>query len=145
MSGPGLRQLHSHRSIHDAAYGEADEITTALKEFVQTGKEQASIATVRVLIEHWHTRTLRHAAEEEEGFYKEVATEHPEHVQDIAVLTRDHDLMRHLVAEIEALAKNEGSMRLILVRFQMLLWLVEQHSREEERRLLTAEDGGNRS
>jgi len=136
MSGPALKQLQAHRAIHDAAYGEADELTTVAKRFAAAGNEQAAIATASLLIEHWHTRTLRHAAEEEEGFYKEVASKYPEHAGDIFSLTRDHDLMRHLVAEAEERLATAGPLAAVLERFEMLLWLVEKHSREEELRLL---------
>ncbi|KYP79447.1 hemerythrin domain-containing protein [Ferroacidibacillus organovorans] len=139
MSGPALQQLQSHRSIHEAAYGEAEELTHIAKAFADAGKEQAVISTARLIIEHWQTRTLCHATEEEEGFYKEVAMEHPEHADKILFLTRDHNVMRQLVAEAEELLVNQGTIPAILDRFQMLLWLVEKHSRDEEKWLLDIE------
>lgn len=136
LSGPALQQLQSHRSIHEAAYGEAEELTHIAKAFAEAGKEQAVLSTVRLLIEHWQTRTLCHATEEEEGFYKEVAMEYPEYADKIFFLTRDHNVMRQLVEEVEKLLVTQGSVHAMLDRFQMLLWLVERHSRDEEKWLL---------
>ncbi|MCL6517200.1 hemerythrin domain-containing protein [Alicyclobacillus sp.] len=150
MSGPALKQLHAHRAIHDAAHGEAEELTGVFRRFVEEGRWQQARETAALVVEHWHTRTLRHAAEEESGFYREVAQQDPDRAGDIGALTRDHDLMRQLVAEAEArladvmpLASPRGessepveAFREIALRFEMLLWLVERHSREEEKRLL---------
>jgi hypothetical protein len=145
MSGPALKQLHAHRAIHDAAHEEAEELTGVFRRCVQEGRHDAAHAAAELVIEHWHTRTLRHAAEEEAGFYRDVAEQHPDRAGDIAALTRDHDLMRQLVSEAEArLAASpltSADLEAILIRFEMLLWLVERHSREEERRLLGVAEG----
>lgn len=144
MSGPALKQLNAHRAIHDAAYNEADEMTIATRNFAEAGQVRAAIATVRLLIEHWQTRTLQHAAEEEAGFYKELLEKDPEKVADIAALTRDHDLMRHLLKEVEELVRESGSFQKMIDRLEMLLWLNLQHSREEEHRLLEFEEQASR-
>ncbi|MCL6597384.1 MAG: hemerythrin domain-containing protein [Alicyclobacillus macrosporangiidus] len=163
MSGPALKELHAHRAIHDAAYGEAEELTGVFRHCVEEGRYDAALAAAELVVEHWHTRTLRHAAEEEAGFYREVAEQHPNRSEDIAALVRDHDLMRQLVAEVEErlaisavpTGTEESASRLetlgagvsnrrleeMRIRFEMLLWLGERHSREEERRLLGVEEG----
>ncbi len=138
MSGPALKQKDSHRAIHDAAHGEADELTGTVVEFMAGGKMEAAKAAARLLVEHWRTRTLRHAEEEEAGLYQEIVLQDPDRIRDIAGLTRDHALMRTLVDEAEEKLNqgDEGSFAEALERFRMLLWLVVAHSREEERTLL---------
>ncbi|MCL6632063.1 MAG: hemerythrin domain-containing protein [Alicyclobacillus herbarius] len=148
MSGPALKQMDAHRAIHDAAAEEAAELTELLRHLLQAQAWEKAEEMAYILVEHWQTRTLRHAGEEEAGFYLEVCQHHPEKAGDIAALTRDHDLMRTLVAEIEArlAAWNATENRTVLddpdtwsgllSRFETLNWLVVMHSREEERRLL---------
>ncbi|MCL6593990.1 MAG: hemerythrin domain-containing protein [Alicyclobacillus sp.] len=140
MSGPALKQLHAHRAIHDAAYEEAKELTGVFRRLVQDGRWPQAREVGALVIEHWHTRTLRHAAEEESGFYREVAERDPARGADIAALTRDHDLMRQLIAEAEesltAVPESPDAYMNMWLRFEMSLWLVARHGREEERRLL---------
>jgi succinate dehydrogenase/fumarate reductase iron-sulfur protein len=61
-----------------------------------------------VLIEHWQTRTLRHADAEETGWYRELLAERPELHDDIIALTRDHELLRILMAEIQGIFSARG-------------------------------------
>lgn len=212
MSGPALKQLNAHSSIHDTARGEAEELTAEFRRLVENALLREACETAGLIVEHWRTRTLRHATEEEAGLYREIVVAQPERVHDIGALTRDHDLMRALVAEAEFLLwslysgsrtaiegavtesvkppadtadarkvagaftgrigevsygdapqghpgaePEEGSrggagevewnpphdspdtrevLREIAIRFEMLLWLVERHSREEEAWLL---------
>lgn len=135
MSGPALKQRNAHEAIHYAALFEAEELTTAVRQFLAEKRHDKAAAAAQLVVEHWQTRTLCHAAEEEEGLYAEILAGNPESAADIAALTRDHDLMRQLVCEAETcMASND--LKLVLARFEMLLWIVEAHSREEERRLL---------
>lgn len=61
-----------------------------------------------MLIEHWQTRTLRHADAEETGWYRELLAERPELHDDIIALTRDHELLRILMAEIQGIFSARG-------------------------------------
>ena len=136
MSGPALKQHDAHQSIHNAAFYEAEELTELVRHLLAAGERSKAQDTAQLVIEHWQTRTLRHAAEEEEGLYQEVLMSNSARIQDITALTRDHNLMRQLVAEAEALIVQSEGLELALARFDMLLWMVQAHSREEEKRLL---------
>jgi hypothetical protein len=137
MAGPALKQLDGHRSIHQAAFAEAEELLTILQQCHEKGLHDHARQVVDVLVEHWETRTLRHAQMEEEGFYLEKVTENPNLAEKVIRLKRDHELMRMIVEDIQQLVTDEGVSKGILNRFEALLLLVQIHSREEERHLLS--------
>lgn len=136
MSGPALTQKHSHHAIHEAAHGEAEELTVLLQKMMKQGDQTKLLELADVLIEHWETRTLRHAAAEEEGLYVDIVKEKPELKDKVIALTRDHDLMRILLTEIKERLPGHGVDRTVLARFEAMLLVNEIHSREEENHLL---------
>jgi hypothetical protein len=136
MIGPALKQLEGHRSIHQAAYLEAEELLTILRQCHEKGLHDHARQIVDVLVEHWETRTLRHAQMEEEGFYLEKVTENPNLAEKVIRLQRDHELMRMIIEDIKELVADDGVTEGILSRFEALLVIVQIHSREEERHLL---------
>ncbi len=138
MSGPALRQLSAHHSIHEGACNEADELLQILKQTAAEGDDARTLEVAYVLLEHWETRTFRHAAAEEEGFYLEVLDECPELEHDIVLLKRDHELMRILGDEIKVALKELGYAPGILERFEAMLLINILHGREEEKRLLAS-------
>lgn len=139
MSGPALRQLHSHRAIHEGGLSGAVAKTEELIESLREGSEDAVNEACNELIEYWKTRVISHADAEEEGFYKQVVEENPALEEAVIQLTRDHDLMRFTVQDIEELRKDHAAVTPeIMQKFYALLVVNELHSREEER-LLFAE------
>lgn len=136
MSGPALRQVNAHHSIHDAAQRQAEEMTVVLLQALQNQDTSTATEVAYTLIEHWETHTLRHAESEEEGLYKEAVHSVPELELTVLALTRDHQLMRLLLNDIKALLGRKGPGPAVLVRFQTLLILCDIHSREEEHRLI---------
>ncbi|MGC5327573.1 hemerythrin domain-containing protein [Brevibacillus sp. SYSU BS000544] len=136
MSGPSLRKLHSHRSIHDGAYSEAQNMTEMLTQLYRDGRREHARLAAEALLEHWETRTLAHAEAEEEGFYQEVLTGRPELAEQITKLTRDHDLLRKIVAQTKGLLEEHDVNEEILSRFTALLLINSIHSRDEESSLL---------
>lgn len=136
MSGPALRQLHSHKAIHEGGLSGAIMITDDLIEYVEQGETEMVQQACDHLLDYWKTRVISHADAEEEGFYKQVIEEKPELARDIIQLTRDHDLMRILVADIEALREEDPTVTTeIIQKFTGLIVVNELHSREEERLL----------
>jgi len=135
-SGPSLTKREAHHAIHEAAFTEAEEITRLLRQAALAGDHEQALQLTGVLIEHWQTRTLRHAEAEEQGWYRDVARERPELHVDITQLTRDHDLLRLLLGEIEQIVAIRGWVTGIMERFEAMLLLNAIHSREEEQRLL---------
>lgn len=131
MSGPALKFVDSHSAIHEAALIEATELTELLEKVMKNEDLEKAIELSFVIIEHWETRTLRHAESEEEGLYKEIVETKPELKDDIVALTRDHDLLRLLVDEIKALLEQGEINDSVLQRFQALILVDLLHNQKE--------------
>lgn len=141
MSGPGLSQMDTHHAIHQAAFGEAERLTRMLRSLVaQDGPEMATQLS-DILIEHWETRTLAHAQAEEEGLYREIVEENPGQASLVNKLTRDHDLLRTLLTEIEGILAGKGWSSGVVERFEAMLLVNAIHSRDEETFLFSGERG----
>ena len=145
MSGPALRQKDAHHAIHEAARNEAEEITLVLRHALKAQDSNLALETAFILIEHWETRTLRHAESEETGLYREIEEQYPHKAPDIRILERDHALMRILLDDIKQILYTSGPNALVLTHFEAMILLVGIHSREEEKRLLPVESLAIRS
>jgi len=132
MSGPALKHIDSHSAIHEAALTEAEELTELLAKLIKSDASDKALELAFVIVEHWETRTLRHADSEEEGLYKELVETSPELKDDIVALTRDHDLLRLLIDEIKSLL-NQGEIGdAVIQRFQALILVDLLHNQKEE-------------
>jgi|SRR5690625_777107 len=100
-SGPALKQLTSHRAIHDAAQAQARELTEMVNHLYKEKREEECLKTANVLIEHWEEKIIAHADAEDEGFYKELLEEKKVPAKDLYMLMRDHDLFRQIVGHIK--------------------------------------------
>jgi len=135
MSGPALRHLSSHQSIHDGYYTEGRDLTELLISLNKEERIDDCLEVARVLVEHWETRMIAHADAEEEGFYLEVVEKQPELTEQVTKLIRDHELLRMVVADVKGLINEKGKMNEVIELFLMILLLVKIHSREEEKHL----------
>ncbi len=131
MSGPALRKVDSHSSIHEAALEEARELTELFARALELGEREGALELAYITVEHWETRTLQHALSEEEGLYIEAINMKPELHPVIISLTRDHQLLRELVQEIKNLLAGGEVTKEILYRFQALIVLDQLHNRDE--------------
>ncbi len=138
MSGPALRQLASHHAIHDAAFQESNDLTSLLAHSIEHNDEERAEHIAHVLLEQWETRTLRHAAIEEEEFYQEIRDSVPHMEPMVLRLTRDHELLRTLAQDINHLLSQNSIDRMpaSLIRFQAMLQISRIHSRDEEKFLI---------
>jgi hypothetical protein len=135
MAGPALKQLHSHRAIHEGGLSGAVGKTDGMMDFLKQGDLELANQAADDLIEYWKTRVISHADAEEQGFYEEVAEQKPELKEAVVQLTRDHDLLRIIVKDIEQLREEENLSPGVLHRFHALIVVNEIHSRDEERML----------
>ncbi len=135
MAGPALKQLHSHRAIHEGGLSGAIGKTEGLLEFLRQGDLSSANRAADDLIDYCKTRVISHADAEEEGFYGEIVEDQPELKDVVTQLTRDHDLLRIIVKDIEELREKENLSPAVLQRFQALMVVNEIHSRDEERLL----------
>ncbi|GIP55175.1 hypothetical protein J42TS3_42100 [Paenibacillus vini] len=131
MSGPALRKVDSHSSIHEAALEEARELTELFGRALELGERERALELAYITVEHWETRTLQHALSEEEGLYIEALNMKPELQPVIIALTRDHDLLREIVQEVKIMLAGGEVSREILYRFQSLIVLDQLHNRDE--------------
>jgi hypothetical protein len=141
MAGPGLTGRESHHAIHQAAFAGAERLTRLLRQAVGANKREEALYLTGVLIEYWQTHTLPHAEAEETGWYREIIAMWPDRQVDVMVLTRDHELLRILLAEIQGILAVRGMTSGIVERFEAMLLINSIHNREEERRLLSEEAG----
>ncbi|WP_026905817.1 hemerythrin domain-containing protein [Paucisalibacillus globulus] len=133
MSGPGLKHAESHAAIHEAALNEARELNEILAKLIENKDLERALEIAYVTVEHWETRTLRHADAEERGLYKELEEENPELRDSIIALKRDHDTLRFLVKNIKQSLDSEGISIHILEQFYALVHVDVYHNLEEER------------
>lgn len=133
MSGPALKHVDSHAAIHEAALNEAIELNEILENLLKNNEIEKGLEAAYITVEHWETRTLRHAQSEEEGLYKEMVEEKPELKNSIVALTRDHDILRFIVKEIKEKLNKDGFNREVMQRFHALVIVDEFHNQEEER------------
>lgn len=136
MSGPALRQLAAHRSIHEAAYGQVKEMTKILRKLYEAGRDKEARHGEDILLEQWRDHIIAHADDEERGLYLEVKESHPHLSEKITQLTRDHDLLRDITARIEAVLDDEEARDERLAMYESLLVVNWHHSRDEEKFLI---------
>lgn len=135
MTGPALKKQESHNAIHEAALNEARELNLLLSRSLEQQEYEKALELAYILIEHWETRTLRHAESEEKGLYKEIANHSKKKREKVITLSRDHDLMRKIVYEIKQMLEKEGITREVMKRFETLIIVDNLHNQDEEKLL----------
>ncbi|HET7521843.1 MAG TPA: hemerythrin domain-containing protein [Bacillales bacterium] len=137
MSGPALRRRSSHRAIHEASYGEAEELTALLRKMAEAEvKPPRLLETAYILVEHWETKILAHAEAEEEGLYVTAVEENPKLREKVEELTNEHECLRTLVRKIKDILLKSGVTEDVLSLFDALLLINETHNYKEETQLL---------
>lgn len=136
-SGPALRKLDAHRSIHDGAFAEAKDLTDMTAKLFKEDRKEDCLKAADALIEYIESRIIAHADAEEEGLYLEIKEENPELTKEIHMLTRDHDVLRIILSKIKEQLKIESEItEEIINQFYSVLIVNEIHSRSEEEKLL---------
>jgi hypothetical protein len=136
MSGPSLRKIDAHSSIHEAALNEARELRELYRHCLVKGKKDKALQVAEITIEHWETRTLKHAESEEEGMYKEMVEENPELHDAVIELTRDHNLMRNVVEQMKGFLGKKRVGEEFISFIDALLIIDEIHNEDEMHKLL---------
>ncbi|WP_442600222.1 hypothetical protein [Neobacillus sp. D3-1R] len=136
MSGPSLRMQDAHSSIHEAALYEAIELKHLLQRSIEDASQDKALQIADIMIEHWESRTLKHAEAEEEGLYKDMVRDHPHMEKLVNQLTRDHDLMRRIVGMMkETLSQEKVDLGFISL-IESLIIIDELHNEDEMNQLL---------
>lgn len=135
-TGPALRQLTAHRSIHDAGQSQARELTEMLIQLFKEEREEDCLKTAKVLIEHWEEKIIAHADAEDEGFYQELLEEGNIPKKNLYMLMRDHDLFRKIVKQIkEKIAQQNKVTEENIYELYSLLVINDFHHKGEEKTL----------
>ncbi|HLS07058.1 MAG TPA: hemerythrin domain-containing protein [Bacillota bacterium] len=135
-TGPALRELRSHRSIHEGAHAEAKELTEMIVRLLADKRMEDSQKVAKLLIEYWETRIIAHADAEDEGFYQELLRKKPQLKKDIYMLMRDHELFRLMIEQIKReFSQKEAVTESIIQQFQSLLVINHLHHQGEEDKL----------
>jgi uncharacterized protein with von Willebrand factor type A (vWA) domain len=139
LSGPSLKKQDAHSSIHEAALNEAKELNELFRMCLKEGQMEKAFQVAVVIVEHWETRTLKHAEAEEEGLYLEMIKENPELHHLVIQLTRDHDLMRRIVEKLKVkLSRNEVNAKMVSL-MDSLIVIDSIHNEDEMNKLLKYE------
>jgi hypothetical protein len=136
LSGPSLKKQDAHTLIHESALNEAKELRMLLQKCLEDSQKEKALKVAEVTIEHWESRTLQHAAAEEEGLYKEMVVENPYLKPLVIQLTRDHDLMRRMVEQMKNLLINEEVDERMLSLMDSLIIVDSLHNEDEMDKLL---------
>ncbi|NDI35222.1 hemerythrin domain-containing protein [Chengkuizengella sediminis] len=137
MSGPALKKLNAHRSIHDGVISEGRNLMEKFLELYNNNQIKQARMVTDELTEHWETRAIAHADAEEEGFYQEKLDQKPDLLEKINMLKRDHELLRILLKEIKQLIPRDETHTDVIDRFKAMQLLMQIHNREEEKYLLS--------
>ncbi|WP_075981905.1 hemerythrin domain-containing protein [Bacillus massilinigeriensis] len=136
MTGPSLKKQEAHSTIHEAALNEARELNKLFRKCLEKREKERALQIAEIAIEHWESRTLKHAEAEEEGLYKDLVEERPELQKTIHQLTRDHDLMRVIVDHLKTSLHSQTPNDQMLTLLDTLIVIDEIHNEEEMNKLL---------
>ncbi|MCC3358501.1 hemerythrin domain-containing protein [Bacillus sp. REN16] len=139
-TGPSLRKTDAHSAIHEAALHEAKELRNIFRKCVEEGDKAKALQVAEVAIDHWESRTLKHADSEEEGLYKELKDKDPKLEKLINQLTRDHDLMRRIVATMKKSLETEEADHRMIPLLDSLIIIDEIHNDDEMNKLLAGNE-----
>lgn len=136
MSGPSLKKVDAHSSIHEAALNEARELKELYRHCLKKDKKDKAFQVAEIIIEHWESRTLEHALSEEEGLYKDMVAENPDLTEIVIRLTRDHDLMRNVVGQMRDFVAEKKIGEEFVGYMDALIIIDEIHNEDEMNNLL---------
>lgn len=136
VTGPALRQLESHQSIHAGAHAEARDLAEMTDKLFEENRQEDCLKAAKVLLEYIESRIIAHADAEDEGFYLETLEKKPELQKEIHMLMRDHDLMRKIVKNIKTQIEKEDEVtKVIINQFHSIIIIHELHAQGEEENL----------
>ena len=139
-TGPALKQLTSHRSIHDAGQAQARALTSELMNCFEDDNQEDALEASKALIQHWEEKIIAHADAEDETFFQELLEGDEIPDQHVYMMMRDHNLFREITAHIkESIEENEEITMNHIYEFNTLLILNSFHHIGEEKYLFPNE------
>ena len=139
-TGPALKQLTSHRSIHDAGQAQARALTEDVIQLFEDKQTEDCLQTANMLVQHWEEKIIAHADAEDETFFQELLQDDEIPDQHVYMMMRDHDLFRKIASHIkESLKQQEKVTMNHIYEFNTLLILNSFHHKGEEEYLFPNE------
>ncbi len=139
MTGPSLREKEPHSAIHRAISSDIEEAMAIVE-----GKNGTELMEgLKLLLEIWAEKSIRHADVEEQELYPEILATDPSMSVELERLLSQHELLRKLLKKAEDLLKESGIGRgmsdegnpltdEILKLNREMLSVLKAHSEEEE-------------
>ena|SRR5690625_477482 len=139
-TGPALKQLTSHRSIHDAGQAQARSLTEEVMQLFEENQTEECLQAAQALIQHWEEKIIAHADAEDESFFQELLAGEQIPDKHIYMMMRDHDLFRQIAAHIKESVTEQGKVTMNhIYEFNTLLILNSFHHKGEEKYLFPNE------
>lgn len=139
-TGPALKQLTSHRSIHDAGQAQARSLTEEVMQLFEENQTEECLQAAQALIQHWEEKIIAHADAEDESFFQELLAGEQIPDKHIYMMMRDHDLFRQIAAHIKESVTELGKVTMNhIYEFNTLLILNSFHHKGEEKYLFPNE------
>ncbi|MGM8216450.1 hemerythrin domain-containing protein [Bacillaceae bacterium W0354] len=131
MSGPALHKANHHRQIHEGSLTEGRDLMDVLMIVYKEGHEKHSLIAAKELLDHWESRTIAHADSEDDGLFEDLKKDKPELSDKIAMMKRDHQLLRRLIKDIKQLIDEHGVDDRVIDRFKAFYILMQIHGKDE--------------
>ncbi len=139
-TGPALKQLTSHRSIHDAGQAQARSLTEEVMQLFEENQTAECLQAAQALIQHWEEKIIAHADAEDESFFQELLAGEQIPGKHIYMMMRDHDLFRQIATHIKESVTEQGKVTMNhIYEFNTLLILNSFHHKGEEKYLFPNE------
>src|SRR5699024_3680445 len=162
-AGPALRQLTSHRAIHDGAQDDAKSLTADMIQLYHAGEDKDALQTAsmilqrweqnsmdredkhelqvaRMLLKHWEENIIAHADTEDEGLFPDLLQKDETDQKGIHMMMRDHDLFRQIAASIkETLDQDNKVTQEMIYEFTSLIIINGLHHKGEEKYIFNHE------
>src|SRR5699024_12594985 len=106
-TGPALKQLTSHRSIHDAGQAQARALTEDVMQLFEEEQTEDCLQAANILVQHWEEKIIAHADAEDETFLQELLASEEIPDQHVYIMMRDHDLLRKSNTHIKESIKKQ--------------------------------------
>src|SRR5699024_7383500 len=140
-AGPALRQLTSHRAIHEGAQDEAKSLTADMIQLYHACEDKDALQTARMLLKQWEENIISHeeknianADTEYEEFFPDLLQKDETDQKGIHMMMRDHDLFRQIAASIkETLDQDNKVTQEMIYEFTSLIIINGLHHKGEEK------------
>src|SRR5699024_63588 len=106
-TGPALKQLTSHGSIHDAGQAQARALTEDVMQLFEGEQTEDCLQAANILVQHWEEKIIAHADAEDETFFQELLASEDISDKQLSMMMRDHDVVHKITTHIKKSLKQQ--------------------------------------